>query len=168
MSDDHKPVVHQEKPSLETSPKAVEKTQTILQQSKTKLEATSGFLPPPGMLEEYEKISPGITTRFFDMAEREIAMEELALKSEIQINTALAQSYIKADQTSRVMAGVLFGFFGVLAFVLALLGNNVGAGILLSAAVVSGIKALLPSTTKTESPTPSEGQKKLPPPSDKT
>jgi uncharacterized membrane protein len=164
MSDDHKPVVHQEQPSIETAPKSTEKNQRLVRQSETRFEATSGFLPPPSMLAEYEKISPGITSRFFTLAERDVGMDELALKSEIQINTTLAEGYIKAEQTSRVIAGALFGLFGILAFILAFTGNNVGAGILLSAAVISGIKALLPNKTNKEAPPkPStEEQKKLP------
>jgi uncharacterized membrane protein len=116
------------------------------------------------MLAEYEKISPGITSRFFTLAERDVGMDELALKSEIQINTTLAEGYIKAEQTSRVIAGALFGLFGILAFILAFTGNNLGAGILLSAAVISGIKALLPNTANKETPLKpsSEEQKKLP------
>ena len=164
MSDEHKPVVHQEQPSIETAPKPTEKNQKLVRQSETRFEATSGFLPPPSMLAEYEKISPGITSRFFTLAERDVGMDELALKSEIQINTTLAEGYIKAEQTGRINAGYLFGLFGVLAFILAFTGNNLRAGILLSAAVISGIKAFLPNRAKEEAPPKpnSEEQKKLP------
>jgi uncharacterized membrane protein len=170
MSDEHKPVVHQEQPSVETAPKPTEKTQTMVRQSQTRFEATSGFLPPPSMLAEYEKTSPGITDWFLKTAEREMGMEELAQKSEIQINIKLADAYIKDNQTSRMSAGILLGFFGILAFILAFTGNNLGAGILLSVAVISGIKALLPNTTNKEATqeSNSQEQKQLPPTSDST
>ena len=47
MSDEHKPVVQQEQPSIETAPKPTEKNQKLVRQSETRFEATSGFLPPP-------------------------------------------------------------------------------------------------------------------------
>jgi uncharacterized membrane protein len=158
MNDDEKPVPHEPIPPTETKPQSNSSSVAI----ERSFEATSGFLPGPKMLAEYEKISPGITERFFALAERELAMEELELNSQINTNQKLAENLIQTDHVGRLLAGGLFALLGTFAFILALGGNNLGAGILLSAAVVSGLKAFLPDG-KSDPKDAKDPQKALPP-----
>ena len=157
MSDDTKPVVQTPQADAETAPKTVN---TQLEVTTRTLEATTGFLPGPKMLAEYEKISPGITERFFTLAERELNMDELELKGSLDNNAQLTKAYLEADRNGRIFAVGLFGLMATFAFILAFVGNNLGAGILLSAAVISGIKALLPNAQPAKN---TEEQKSLPP-----
>ena len=90
----------------------------------------SGPIPPPGLLRDYDAISPGLADRLVSMAEGE-ARHRRELESRI-VEAQIRDNKIRLDETRR---GQLFAFVIVIAAIIgatiaAYSGHEVSAGIL--------------------------------------
>lgn len=98
-------------------------------------ERFSGPMPHPKHLAQYEQVAPGAAERILVMAEKaqnhQIEFERTALYSDI------------TDRSHGLWAGIIIlSLLIVGGFVLAYIGNNIGSGILLGAAVLSVVGLL--------------------------
>ena len=99
-------------------------------------ESFSGPLPHPKHLSEYERISPGAADRIITMAEESQGhIQELDRKI---ISSEVSDKKIGLYAGIGSLAALIIG-----AFFLALLGNNIGAAVLMGGTAVSVLGMLL-------------------------
>ena len=91
----------------------------------------SGILPPPAMLKEFDKVIPNGAERIMRMAEKEA--------DERHENN---KSYVKYNKLGLILGFVLACIALIGSFILAYIGNNIGAGGIFIT-VVSGVAIAL-------------------------
>ncbi len=90
----------------------------------------SGPLPAPEDFEKYEKVLPGSTDRILSMAEK-------SLDTRTKNETYIIEKRLEQSGRGQFLGFILALFFGVIALVLALLGHETLAGIIVSVDIIS-------------------------------
>lgn len=90
----------------------------------------SGPLPPSEEIESYERVCPGA-------ADRIITMTEKSLDHRIANERLIVSEETKQSRRGQILGFILAVFFGIIAFLLALNGHDVLAGIIASGDIVS-------------------------------
>ena len=115
-------VKKQEKEKLQELEKQISKLpeeQKLMLFQKETIAEYSGILPPPSMLEQFDKIIPNGAERIMSMAEKEANERHLTNRKMVNYNSI-------GMYLAFILAVTLFAF----SFILSLKGNNTGAVIL--------------------------------------
>jgi uncharacterized membrane protein len=114
---------------LPAAPPPPDKVVAAVQRTIQAIHATSfeGPIPPPGALEHYERVQPGLANRIVVMAEQQVSMAQEQMRHRHGLETAVINNDIRLARRGQVM-GYSFGM-GSLAFaaVLAYIGAEMSS-----------------------------------------
>ncbi len=115
--------------------------------TKSEYSEYRGIIPPPNIIDGYEKNCPGATDRILAMAENQLkATQEIDLKNQENINECRLRAIKSEDTYTKI--GQISGFFIVMTmlvfgFKLVELGKNIGGYGAIISSIMLGIGSVI-------------------------